>query len=86
MREAVVNAAKHSGCAQIDVFLERQGGWNVLYVRDDGGGMRPPSGDAGFGLPGMEYRARLLGGELRIEAVAPRGTQVTLRWPAAPPR
>ncbi len=84
MREAVVNAAKHSGCSRIDVHFERDGAWNVLRVRDDGAGIRPVAGHNGLGLRGMEHRASLLGGELRIEPRAPSGTEVMLRWPASP--
>ncbi len=81
MREAVLNAVKHSRCSRIDVYLEARGGWNALRVRDDGSGPPEAVGGQGIGLPSMAFRARMLGGELRINRLALGGTEVLLRWP-----
>ena len=49
-----------------------------LQVRDDGRGFDLESVHAeGLGLRTMEYRARLMGGELSISTVEEKGTTVT---------
>ncbi|MBE1876499.1 sensor histidine kinase [Myceligenerans pegani] len=72
-QEAVANARRHArGATGITVTLERHDGVLDLIVHDDGAavphtrhgtGHEPPS-DTGFGLTGMNERARALGGTL----------------------
>jgi len=40
-REAMVNAAKHAGVAEISVYAEIEGGTASVFVRDRGAGFDP---------------------------------------------
>jgi signal transduction histidine kinase len=58
----------------------------LLEVSDDGVGFDPATtperaGPVGYGLPGMQQRAELLGGQLTAESRPGRGTVVRLRVP-----
>jgi signal transduction histidine kinase len=83
--EAVTNAARHSGCSKIDIAMLLSDGRLRLTVKDDGAGL-PPEGatQAGLGLTTMAYRARLLGGTVRLEPGTPVGAQLTIAVPMTP--
>ena len=68
-REAVINANKHAQARQIVVKLEQSGQRQmVLSVTDDGVGVqKAPNGARGLGFHIMNYRARLMGGQLKVE-------------------
>jgi signal transduction histidine kinase len=56
-----------------------------LTVTDDGTGMPADAVDAaGMGLKIMQYRARILGGEVRFESVEPQGTRIVCECPLEP--
>jgi signal transduction histidine kinase len=77
-QEALSNATKHGGARTVTISLE--GGEEKLSLRvsDDGSGFRPrENGHRGIGLKIMAYRARTIGGILRIGANSPKGTVVT---------
>jgi signal transduction histidine kinase len=75
-REAVGNAAHHSGSARVSLSLRRQGSRVRLRVSDDGTGFDLTAQPGGFGLISMRERASSVGGELRISSVPGRGTEV----------
>ena len=54
----------------------------VLTVRDDGVGLPADTADDSNGIRGMRERALLVGAQLNVAAVDPRGTEVALRLPA----
>ena len=91
-QEALTNAAKHASASKIALAVTLSGEALRLSVRDDGQGFDPDAIDRpavsssasgrGVGLFGMEERARLVDGTLRI-ASAPGGTLVTLELPMA---
>jgi signal transduction histidine kinase len=74
--EAVANAARHSGAKIVTVRLERDGSLIRLRVADRGCGFDPTASASGFGLIGMQERARSVGGELRVSSVPGRGSEV----------
>lgn len=78
-QEAVTNAVRHSGAKHIDVcFNCTDGGAMRLTVSDDGIGRdRALRSAGGLGIRIMEHRARIIGGHLEIEDIAPGGTHVT---------
>lgn len=84
VQEAMTNVVRHAGArrARIDVRLE--GEEIAVRVRDDGSGF---DADAmrlqgrGLGLLGMDERARLVGGRLRVDSTPGEGTLVELRIP-----
>jgi signal transduction histidine kinase len=75
-REAVGNAARHSGAARVSLSLQRRGSRVRLCVTDDGIGFDPAAPADGFGLTSMRERASSVGGDLRISSVPGRGTEV----------
>jgi signal transduction histidine kinase len=81
-REAVINANKHAQAREIVVALR---GWRkgmVLSVTDDGAGVQKARNVArGLGFHIMNYRARLMGGQLKIESPEKGGTRVACYLP-----
>lgn len=85
IQEALTNVVRHSQARDVDISLERQDEDFVAVIYDDGVGFDPirineEQGD-GVGLIGMLERARLVGGEVRIESAPGRGTLVRLQAP-----
>ena len=80
-QEALANCLRHSGTSAVEVGLARRDGCLVLDVRDFGAGFgsTPDPNARGLGLQSMRERARLLGGDVSIEATPGRGTRVTAR-------
>jgi len=76
-KEAVNNAARHSGCTAVDIQLTLNGAHLSLTIADNGGGFDPSSPAEGQGLASMARRARRLGGTLKIDSAPGRGTIVT---------
>jgi len=83
VQEALTNIARHAGATRVDISVQRQPGWLVVEVRDNGKGMVDPQppGRATLGLLGMHERAAAIGGEVTVEGFPGRGTVVTLRAP-----
>lgn len=81
-QEAVTNAVRHSGCHHIEIELQAERGTLVLGITDDGAGVpRRASNDGGLGLRLMEYRARMMGGALRMVDAAGGGTRIEVTVP-----
>lgn len=80
-REALVNAAKHSGASTVDVYAEvsKDGGVEV-FVRDRGRGFDPEAiREDRMGVRGsIVERMRRHGGGARIRSTADDGTEVIL--------
>lgn len=68
VREAVSNALKHGAPRKIAISVTELGSAVELEVRDDGGGLKRPVTEGGFGILGMKERASKLGGTLTISA------------------
>jgi PAS domain S-box-containing protein len=86
MREALMNAVKHSGCARIGIGLKVGDGEVFGIVEDDGEGFDPEvTGKAGpsrgVGLRSMAERAQMLGGKLVVASRPGAGTRVEVRVP-----
>jgi signal transduction histidine kinase/streptogramin lyase len=84
-KEAVNNAARHSGCTQAEIEFEVAPDRLLLHVRDNGRSF-DPNGDAatsrnGNGLASMCERARALGGEIEINSQPNQGTAIKLNLP-----
>jgi signal transduction histidine kinase len=75
-QEAINNAARHGKAKQIAISLEAAGDLITLQIQDDGNGMTAPAAP-GMGLAIMGYRARLSGGDLKIEQPATGGTLIS---------
>lgn len=86
-REAIVNAAKHSGARGVDVFAEARPDAVDVFVRDTGVGFDPatiPADRLGLSESIVARLARI-GGKARIESAPGEGTEVELSLPRALP-
>jgi signal transduction histidine kinase/ligand-binding sensor domain-containing protein len=85
--EALRNAFWHAQASQIEVEIRYDPRQLRLRVRDDGKGIDPKvleGGRAGHhGLPGMQERAKLVGGKLTIWSELDSGTEAELTLSAA---
>ncbi|HEY9110067.1 MAG TPA: two-component regulator propeller domain-containing protein [Roseateles sp.] len=79
-QESLNNVRRHAQARHVGVRLAREGGQWVLTVQDDGVGFDPARRRHGYGVLGMEERARLLGGQLEVDSAPGRGTEVRLRF------
>jgi len=78
VKEAINNAAKHSGATRVDVAIRAEGTGLVASVRDNGRGFDEAAlPGTGNGLGNMRARAEEAGGTLEIHTNG--GTEVVLR-------
>ena len=81
-QEALSNVRQHAQASQVQLFLTVQPDQIILSIRDDGRGFDlSESKEEGFGLIGLNERARLLGGLLKIQSGAGNGTQIDVLIP-----
>ena len=84
-REAAVNAAKHAGAKQIDVFAERLDDRIEIFVRDTGNGFDPD--DTASDRKGIAEsiigRMKRAGGTASVHSQPGHGTEVELILPMA---
>ncbi|WP_138494008.1 ATP-binding protein [Paenibacillus pinistramenti] len=82
-QEAVMNALKYAQVDRVEVVLEEKEGMLQLVVEDQGAGFQPGSKPigTGLGLFGMQERAELVGGVLRVLSKPGEGTRVFLQVP-----
>ncbi|HEY6341210.1 MAG TPA: sensor histidine kinase [Bryobacteraceae bacterium] len=85
VREAIVNAYRHSGAKDIETEIEYCPSTLRLAVRDNGCGIDPQNLQWGknghWGLQGMRERADRIGGRLRVLSRSELGTEIELRVP-----
>lgn len=80
-KEAVSNAARHSGCTRVSIVLGVIGSRLVLEISDDGIGFDSAAERDGHGLRSMQHRAERLGASLEVQTAPRGGTTVTLSMP-----
>lgn len=80
-REAIVNAARHSGAPRVDVTLEATPAAVTVVVRDRGRGFDPSSVSGGHGLGSIEERLGRVGGTVTIRSSPSDGTEVEMTIP-----
>ncbi len=87
VQEALRNIWRHSQATSARVTVEFYDNQTRVTVKDDGKGfdLRSSMGDltkdGRLGLAGMQERARLLGGSLKVESEPGKGTTVTIEAP-----
>jgi signal transduction histidine kinase len=85
VREALVNALRHSEATSVEIEIEYQRRQLRVVVRDNGCGIEPQmvrgEGDSHWGLLGMHERARCIGAQLRIWSGRGAGTEVEISVP-----
>ncbi len=85
-QEALTNIVRHARARQVSVELRQREGELHLVIRDDGEGFdvaELPRSNAAYtslGLLGMQERALLIGGQVRIESAPGQGTCVYARF------
>jgi two-component system, NarL family, sensor histidine kinase UhpB len=80
-QEALTNALRHSGAAQVSLSLRREQASVLLTVQDDGSGFHDQQG-RGDGLVGMHERALLIHADLQVDTPSGGGVTVALAVPA----
>jgi PAS domain S-box-containing protein len=84
-QEALHNVVKHANAGNATLRIWRDADRVNLSVTDDGAGFDPDAVPRGhLGLIGMRQRVDLVGGELRVESEAGRGTTIAASVPIAP--
>jgi len=85
-QESLTNVARHAHATRVEARLERDADQLLFQVHDNGRGFDPEEAKArmSLGLVGMQERALLLNGELKVEGVPGAGTTIALRI-ALPP-
>lgn len=81
-QEAVSNALRHGHASKLTISLKHiSNEWNELSVRDNGSGIaKRRNNHDGIGLRVMQYRAEMIGGELRIKSKTGGGVTVSCRF------
>jgi PAS domain S-box-containing protein len=83
LREALINARRHSGASKVEVGLRMEGEEEKLVaeVSDDGRGFDPALVRPGVGISAMRERVEALGGNIELKSAPGEGTRVTVRVP-----
>ena len=83
LQESLTNVVRHAGATRTSVRVTRSDDRIILEVTDDGRGITEDQVEhsRSFGLLGMQERARMFGGTLRIKAGEEHGTTVVLSMP-----
>jgi signal transduction histidine kinase len=85
VQEALTNVRKHADATVVRVRADTHGRELSVAVADNGKGFDPNAPVDGLGLQGMEERARLLGGTLRVTSEPQGGTTVEVTIPMLMP-
>ncbi len=81
-QEAVNNAVKHGQADRVEISLRVKDKEGLLSIRDNGVGMSENPGDSnGIGLHTMLYRARMIGGSLKVRQRKQCGMAVICAFP-----
>src|SRR5262249_31935607 len=85
-QESLTNVTRHSQATIVEARLEIEGDQLIFQVHDNGKGFDPEEAKAkkSLGLIGMQERAHLLNGDVRIEGTPGSGTNMILRIPLLP--
>ena len=78
IREAAVNAARHGKPDHIGITMHSEKDLLQVKIIDNGEGFDTLSTRKGMGLHTMEYRAKAIGADLRIESTGYSGTAISV--------
>jgi signal transduction histidine kinase len=90
VQEAINNVVKHSKATEASISIRRNGQHLEIEIRDNGRGFSREAAAAenaarrGFGLVGIEERARILGGSSAVKSEPARGACVSISIPLPP--
>jgi len=90
VQEALSNVVRHADASNVVISIGVEDGMVRASVEDDGRGFaveaeNGASQGRGLGIIGMHERATILGGSVRLESEAGRGTIVTIELPMVKP-
>ncbi|MCI0417822.1 MAG: GAF domain-containing sensor histidine kinase [Acidobacteria bacterium] len=90
IHEALANVRRHANAHAVEVKLEEQAGIAQLVISDDGCGFPEVSGGSSEGAVSacpwsIHERTRVLGGSLKVESGAGRGSRLLLEIPVMKP-
>ncbi len=81
-QEALVNVRRHAQAGEVEIELQTQESGVRLSIRDNGHGFDPKQlGEGRHGILGMQERARLVGGRLRLRSRPGGPTSITVLIP-----
>ncbi|MEX0720904.1 MAG: PAS domain-containing sensor histidine kinase [Balneolaceae bacterium] len=81
-QEAINNAVKHGKATSIEVELSSAGDYISLHVKDNGSGFHEPGATSeGIGIRTMNFRANMIGGDLKISSEKGKGTEIICEIP-----
>lgn len=85
-QEALANVVSHARARRVQVWLLREGQGIKLWIRDDGIGFDEATVDLHqkYGLLGIREWAAMINGQLSITSQVGNGTEIILRYEAAP--
>jgi PAS domain S-box-containing protein len=85
-QEAVNNAIKHGQAKNITIRLSARNGQGTLRIENDGVPIPEPLPDgSGMGMQIMHYRARMIGGSLKVGGGGTRGMAISCLFPLSKP-
>ncbi|MFL6681647.1 MAG: histidine kinase [Burkholderiaceae bacterium] len=84
-QECLSNVRRHAAARRVHLELVMHDGQCEMSVEDDGSGFDVTATRSGYGILGMEERARMLVGTLVIDSAPGHATTVTLRFPMPAP-
>jgi len=85
-QETLTNIIRHANATKVEVRFMEMTGQLVMEVKDNGRGISEDeiNNTKSLGLLGMQERAALLGGEVRLRGEPDKGTTVSVRVPRPP--
>lgn len=80
-QEAMTNVLRHAQATKVNIIIEEDDGEFIVEIKDNGRGITESelSGIHSLGLVGMRERANSVGGNVKINGVARKGTAVIVR-------
>jgi PAS domain S-box-containing protein len=82
VQEAVNNAIRHGQAKNITIRLFADEDYGTLTIENDGASLREAhASNSGMGMQIMNYRARMIGGSLKVESGETHGVTITCLFP-----
>lgn len=87
VQEAVTNVIRHAQAKDVWIELRQSNAALFLILRDNGVGFNVPAAQeraalgVSMGLPGMQERVCLVGGQLTISSTSEQGTEISASFP-----
>jgi signal transduction histidine kinase len=78
-KEAINNVVKHAQAGYVQISLQKENGFFIMEIKDDGKGIDPRNHSSGQGLSNMKMRAGRL--KAAIEIISQDGVTVRLKAP-----